>query len=83
MFVAMVDKAIEYQGVGFLSYKKYSSAELSALTLPVRAAIIIKKINKTIIKSTIIYFLSPFPSGVFGVSLIRLLKTSGSEIVFN
>jgi hypothetical protein len=42
MFVAIVDKAIEYQG-RFLELKKYSSAELSALAFPLRATIIIKE----------------------------------------
>jgi len=36
MFVAMVERAIEYHGK-FLELRKYSSAELSALILPRRA----------------------------------------------
>jgi hypothetical protein len=42
MCVAIVDRAIEYHG-RFLELKKYSSAELSAFTLPLRATIIIKE----------------------------------------
>lgn len=38
MFVAMVEKAIEYQGK-LRELRKYSSAELSALTFPRKATI--------------------------------------------
>jgi hypothetical protein len=38
----MVERATEYQG-RFLELKKYSSAELSALTFPRRATAIIMK----------------------------------------